>query len=155
MWSRSQRNSFMKYTKVTPESDYILKLEVGDKVHEAILNFCNKENIQTGWFTGIGAIKDISLGYYNLEARSYEFTKYSDIYEVVGLVGNVSLVEGKPFLHIHTSISDDKNQTSSGHLEYATVAVTLELRLTSYREKIDRLFEDASGLKLLQCQNKL
>ncbi|MEI6729366.1 MAG: DUF296 domain-containing protein [bacterium] len=142
----------MRYSKLNIDSDYIIKLEVGDKVHDSILDFCKKENIQTGWITGLGAIKDISLGYYNLETRKYQFQKYSDIYEVVGLVGNIALFEGDPFLHIHTSISDGENKTSSGHLEYATVAVTLELRITSYREQISRLFEDAVGLKLLQCQ---
>ena len=87
----------------------------------------------------------------NLGTKSYSFQKYSEIYEVMGLIGNIALIDGKPFLHIHTSISDDKNVTSSGHLEYATVAVTLELRITAYKETIVRLFEDAVGLKLLQC----
>lgn len=141
----------MKYSKVTINSDYILKLEVGDKVHETILDFCEKENIQTGWITGLGAVKDISLGYYNLSTRKYQFQKYDEVYEIVGLIGNIALVEGNPFLHIHTSISDGENKTSSGHLEYATVAVTLELRVTSYKEPITRLFEEAVGLKLLQC----
>lgn len=144
----------MKYTKVTPDFEYIIKLEAGDKVHEAILSVCQAENISTGWFTGLGAIKDISLGYYNLHERKYQFQHYPEIYEVMGLIGNVALVEEKPFLHIHTSISDDKNSTFSGHLEYATVAVTLELRLTSYKESITRLYEEESGLKLLQCQKE-
>jgi uncharacterized protein len=126
----------MRYSKLTVKSEYILKLEIGDKVHDTILDFCSRENIETGWITGLGAIKDISLGYYNLENKSYGFQKYSDIYEVVGLIGNVALVDNKPFLHIHTSISDENNQTSSGHLEYATVAVTLELRITAYNESI-------------------
>lgn len=145
----------MKYTKLTIESDYIVKLEVGDKVHESILDFCRQENIQTGWFTGIGGIKDISLGYYNLDSKQYQFQKYDEIHEVVGLIGNVSLVENQPFLHIHTSISDGQNRTSSGHLEYATVGITLELRITKYKEHINRSFEEQIGLKLLQCQQSL
>ena len=36
----------MRYTKLTHKSDYILKLEVGDKVHEAILDFCSKEGVE-------------------------------------------------------------------------------------------------------------
>jgi uncharacterized protein len=141
----------MKYSKLTHKADYIVKLEVGDKVHEAILDFCAKEGVETGWITGLGAIKDISLGYYNLNTKQYGFQKYSEIYEVMGLIGNIALVDNKPFLHIHTSISDENNQTFSGHLEFATVAVTLELRITAYRESISRLFEDAVGLRLLQC----
>jgi uncharacterized protein len=141
----------MQYTKLTLQSDYIVKLEVGDKVHEAIQDFCHKENITTGWITGLGAIKDISLGYYNLTTRKYQFKHYEEIYEVMGLIGNIALIEGKPFLHIHTSISDENNTVSAGHLEYATVAVTLELRITAYKESISRLFEEAVGLKLLQC----
>lgn len=66
----------------------------------------------------------------------------------MGLIGNIALVDNKPFLHIHTSISDENNQTFSGHLEYATVAVTLELRITTYQESTSRLFEEAVGLRL-------
>jgi uncharacterized protein len=141
----------MQYTKLTLQSDYIVKLEVGDKVHDAILDFCQAENITTGWITGLGAIESISLGYYNLTTRKYQFKYYSEIYEVMGLIGNIALIEGKTFLHIHTSISDEDNVVSAGHLEYATVAVTLELRITAYQQSISRLFEDAVGLKLLQC----
>jgi uncharacterized protein len=142
----------MKYSKLTHKADYIVKLEIGDKVHDAILDFCNMESVETGWITGLGAIKDISLGYYNLDTKLYGFQKYSEIYEVMGLIGNIALIENKPFLHIHTSVSDENNQTFSGHLEYATVAVTLELRITAYQESISRLFEDAVGLRLLQCK---
>lgn len=141
----------MKYSKLTHRSDYIVKLEVGDKVHDAILDFCEREGVKTGWITGLGAIKDISLGYYNLDTKSYGFQKYSQIYEVMGLIGNIALLDDKPFLHIHTSISDENNQTFSGHLEYATVGVTLELHITAYKVTITRLFEDVVGLKLLQC----
>lgn len=143
----------MKYSKLTHKADYIVKLEVGDKVHDSILDFCDKEGVETGWITGLGAIKDISLGYYNLKTMQYGFQKYSEVYEVMGLIGNIALVNDKPFLHIHTSISDENNITLSGHLEYATVAVTLELRITAYRESINRYFEDAVGLRLLKCEN--
>jgi uncharacterized protein len=145
----------MKYTKLSIKSEYILKLEVGDIVHDSIMDFCNREDIQTGWITGLGAITDISLGYYHLDTLQYVFQHYGKIYEVMGLVGNIALVDGVPFLHIHTSISDEKNQTSSGHLQYATVAVTLELRITAYKESINRMFEEAVGLKLLQCGENL
>jgi uncharacterized protein len=141
----------MQYTKLTLQSDYIVKLEVGDKVHDAILDFCKKENITTGWITGLGAIENISLGYYDLTSRKYQFKHYSNVYEAMGLIGNIALVDGAPFLHIHTSISDENNTVSAGHLEYATVAVTLELQITAYQQSISRLFEDAVGLKLLQC----
>lgn len=141
----------MKFTKVTPESHYILKLEIGDDVHGSILDFCQKEGVKTGWITGLGAITDISLGYYNLGTKKYQFTEYTAIYEVMGLIGNIALVDGQPFLHIHTSISDDTNSTQSGHLQKAKVAVTLEIQITSYKESVSRLFEDAVGLRLLQC----
>ena len=145
----------MQYSKLSVKAEYILKLELGDKIHDSILNFCEKEKITTAWITGLGAIKDISLGYYNLQTRQYQFQKYAEIYEVMGLVGNVALVDNKPFAHIHTSISDENNTTCSGHLEYATVAVTLEVRLTAYSQVIERMFEQASGLKLLQCESQL
>lgn len=141
----------MQYTKMSVDAEYIMRLEKGDKIHDSIIDFCNTEGIRTAWITGIGAVCNISIGRYNPTTKDYDFDQYDDVYELTGLIGNVSLLGQEPYLHIHTDICNCNRVTYSGHLEYATVAATLELRITSYRQCLSRFFEEGVGLRLLQC----
>lgn len=141
----------MEYAPVRETGAYILRLYRGEAVHETIAAFCASQSISTAWFTALGAIESIELGYYSLEEKSYFWKEYAAPHEVVTMVGNVALVDGAPFLHIHTTISDDENTTYGGHLKAATVAVTLEVQLTAYDTSIERTFDEFTGLKLLSC----
>lgn len=141
----------MEYAQVDEKESYILRLYRGESVHETITAFCAEKGITTGWFTGLGAIENIELGYYSLEEKAYYWKEYGGAHEVVTLVGNVTEVEGAPFLHIHTTISDDENVAIGGHLKSAIVAVTLEIQLTSYEGTLERTFDEVTGLKLISC----
>ncbi len=141
----------MEYAPVDEKESYILRLHRGELVHETIQTFCVEKGITSGWFTGLGAIEDIQLGYYSLEEKSYYWKEYQDPHEVVTLVGNVALVDGAPFLHIHTTISNDENVAIGGHLKSAIVAVTLEVQFTAYEETLERVYDEVTGLKLISC----
>jgi uncharacterized protein len=141
----------MEYAALTSTKDYTLRLYRGEPVHETISSFCEKEGITHAWCSAIGAIESIELGYYSLEERSYYWKEYSEAHEVVTMTGNVSLVDDAPFLHIHTTISDDENRTYGGHLKSAIVAVTLEVQLCAYDARIERAVDDVTGLKLMNC----
>jgi uncharacterized protein len=138
----------MEHIQLTPSSTYLLRLAIGEPVHETIAAFCVANKITSAWFTALGAVHDIHLGYYSMETRAYHFEHYADDHEVVTMVGNVTLVDGAPFLHIHTTISDATNRTYGGHLRSAIVAVTLEVHITAYAESIHRVFDERTGLKL-------
>ncbi len=141
----------MEYAQVDEKESYILRLYRGESVHETIQAFCAEKGITSGWFTGLGAIESIQLGYYSLEEKAYYWKEYQSPHEVVTLVGNATLVDGMPFLHIHTTISDDENVAIGGHLKSAVVAVTLEIQFTVYEETLERMHDDVTGLKLISC----
>lgn len=138
----------MKYRAVTANHSYILRIEKDEIVHDAIVRFCEIEQVSSAWFTALGAIKKIQLGYYDLQKRAYFFQGYEEDHEVVTMIGNVTKVDGKPFLHIHTTISDTKNTVYGGHLQSAYVAVTLEVHVQTFSETVERAHDDSIGLKL-------
>jgi predicted DNA-binding protein with PD1-like motif len=67
------------------------------------------------------------------------------------MVGNVTLLESVPLLHIHTTISDDENDTYGGHLKSAVVAVTLEVHLVAFAAALERTLDAEIGLPLIHC----
>jgi len=49
--------------------------------------------------------------------------------ELLSMQGNVSVLDGKPFTHIHIVLSDDDHVVHGGHLFSSIVHVTAELHL--------------------------
>lgn len=142
----------MRFVSTQEKAHHILRLERGEFVHETIAAFCKSKGVTTAWCTGLGAIESIELGYYALDERAYHFKTYEKAHEVVTMVGNVTQVDGEPFLHIHTTISDDDNTTYGGHLKSAKVAVTLEVHLVEFDATLERTLDEAvTGLKLINC----
>ena len=53
------------------EEHYCIKLEKGDKIIESLTEMCNKENIKFGFFSGIGAVGEVTLGIYDIAEKKY------------------------------------------------------------------------------------
>lgn len=137
----------MKSKKVG--QSYIVKLEKDDKVIETLTLFCKENQIYSGNFSGIGAVKQTTVGYYELATKSYHWRDFLEDHEVSGLLGNVTMVGNEVFLHAHINLSNKNLEVFGGHLKEAIVAVTLEVRLDVLKGKVKRVFDDEIGLKLM------
>ena len=133
------------------EIGFILKLEKGEEVISSITTFCEKRGIRGAIFSGIGAVDNFKVGYWDSERRDYFFRDESAVHEVASMNGNVSLVEGKSFVHAHAVLSkcDASGAVIAGHVKEARVAVTLEVFLTSLPTPLAREMDNSIGLKLL------
>jgi len=143
----------MKAKKITPKQDYFIRLSRDEEVIATLTKFCAKEKITSGSFRAIGAVKDAKIGFYDLAKKKYGTVEYPHEMEVATMTGNVSLVNGGPFIHVHAILSDmrpgHENETIGGHVFSATVAVTLEVHLESFKGSIERVLDNDIGLKLL------
>ena len=133
------------------ETGFLIKLERGEKVLATLTDFCERRGIKGGFLWGLGAVKNAELGYYHLATREYFFKTFEEDREVASMQGNIALVEGKPFIHLHAVLSamTDKLDCVGAHIKEAEVAVTLEVYLTPFATPISRTLDDSIGLKLL------
>lgn len=129
---------------------FFIRLHKDESVFKALEDFCAAEKIQCGTFNGIGALKNCELGFYHLDKKEYERKVFPEEAELLSLVGNVSLLENKPFLHIHTILGASDFSTYGGHLFSADVAVTAEIIFRPLALEIHREHEVDIGLNLLQ-----
>ena len=136
------------------ETEYSIRLDRNEDIIEALTHFAIQQNITSGQINGIGAIKDVELGVYNLSQKQYERKFFPYIAEVLSLTGNISLMEERPFFHLHVVLSDDKFQCYGGHLFKGVVALTLELKLKTTHCKINRKEDEKTdtGLNLLSFE---
>lgn len=136
----------MEYKKV--DDIYIIRLMKDEDLFKSLETFAKKEGLTAGHVSGIGALKDVELGYYNLEEKKYYKKVFKEDFELLSMSGNLSLVDNKEFFHLHLVISDHDYQCFGGHCFSANVAVTVEVYFTPVALELNRAFDSCVGLNL-------
>ena len=70
--------------------------------------------------------------------------------EVVSLVGDIGLVNGRPAVHIHAVVILSDGAARGGHMLQANVWPTLEVFLTDYPTPLLKELDPATDLELFQ-----
>ena len=136
----------MQYT-IDSEKIFIT-LNRGDKINESLQNIAVKENLESGWIQGIGAMENILVGYYDYPTRTYLEKSFDGEYELTGLTGNITMKDGSQFVHSHVTFSDKRFQVFGGHLFDATITAAGEFVIFLADLSIHRKFDDKIGLAL-------
>jgi hypothetical protein len=76
-------------------TNYVIRLDAGEKVVESLLSLCEREGIGSGFFNGLGAVGEAELGHFDPSSNDYSWVKLSGSYEIVSLYGNIAVVDGK------------------------------------------------------------
>jgi uncharacterized protein len=123
---------------------YITRLEKGEEFVKTLATFVKEHEIKAGSFSGIGGTDNMTLGYFNKEKQEFIHKTFTGkIYEILFMNGNISTMEGEPYLHTHVMLSDDNFNAVGGHLVSGFVATTIELVITVADVRIER-FRDTS-----------
>ena len=129
---------------------YIIYLEQGESIMAMLTQFCKDHQIINGQISGLGAIKEIELGSYDLKNQEYITHKLDDTWELTSYQVNIQLKDGEPFIHAHINISDHDLTVKGGHLFDAKVAVVGEFILRNINSNGKRVFNSEIGLA---CMN--
>lgn len=133
-----------------PET-HVLVFETGDEVVAGLEQFALERNLKGSSFTAIGALSDIKVGWLDWESKQYEIAvELQEQVEVLSLIGDVALNEGKPAVHAHIVIGRRDGSAHGGHLLRAHVRPTLELVLIEWPHHLCKRFDPVSGLALIR-----
>jgi len=128
---------------------WALAFDKGDDVLPALLKFAEEEKIVAAELRGIGGFREVTLAYFERATMSYEPLPLHEQVEVVSLLGNITLADGKPKVHAHCVVGRKDGATVGGHLLAAEVWPTLELFVTAYAEPAERKNDPETKLPLL------
>jgi predicted DNA-binding protein with PD1-like motif len=128
---------------------YLLVFHTGQEVMKGLLAFAKKHKVVAGHLTGIGAVSDTVIGYFDPEKKAYLRNREKGQAEVLALTGNVALHENEPFIHVHVALGLRDGSGRGGHLFETTVRPTVELVLTTYPRAVRRKIDPETGLPLL------
>lgn len=127
----------------------LVRLSVGERMPEALVEFAHREGWTSGHVHGIGGVEDVELAYFDRASREYQRKKFDGVYELLSCTGNLAVVDGEPFWHLHAIIGDADFRVFGGHLVGLTIAVTGEFWLTRGSGVVGRSLDERTGLKLL------
>ena len=97
-------------------SGYVLRFETGDRLIGGLTEFCRAKRIGAGTFTGIGSCRRAELGFFDPKAKAYAFKSLRGPREIAALAGNISLMDGVPFVHAHAVLAGRDFKAVAGHL---------------------------------------
>ncbi len=130
-------------------ASYALVFETGDEVMAGLAAFAADKSLEASDFTALGAFSEALLGFFDIDQKDYRKIPVSEQAEVLSLVGNVTLEQGKPKVHAHVVLGLADGTTRGGHLLEARVRPTLELILTEAPVRLRRRFDPSVGLALI------
>jgi hypothetical protein len=133
--------------RFTPGPVHILKLPVSADIVMEITAFAADNGIGSAWVTYLGAVRRASLRYYDQDAKKYRDFVIDEHLEVLSGVGNISLLDGKPFLHTHAAFGDGDGKAFGGHLNEGCEAFLIEVRIEELEgDALVREFDEETGL---------
>ncbi|HEU5193990.1 MAG TPA: PPC domain-containing DNA-binding protein [Methylomirabilota bacterium] len=131
---------------------YLLVFRTGQEVMKGLLGFAREHGVMAGQITGIGALSDAVIGYFDPATKAYLKRREEGQQELLSLTGNVARYDGAPFYHIHVALGRRDGGAGGGHLFEATVRPTVEVVVTTYAKAMRRQMDSDWGLPLLAAR---
>jgi predicted DNA-binding protein with PD1-like motif len=95
---------------------FIGRLATGSDLVGEIERQCAEQGVRAAEVTVIGAVRRARYAYYEQDEQRYRELASETHHEITGFVGNVSVRDGRPFLHAHATFADADGATVGGHL---------------------------------------
>lgn len=125
------------------------RLPQGKDIITVIESFCKENSVQTAAFSLIGAVSAATLGAYDQKQLVYVTFKENAAFEILSCSGNISLKEGRPFVHAHIVLGDEQGKVIGGHLFSETLVFAGEIEIRELTgPPLERTYDPTSGLAL-------
>ena len=130
---------------------FAIIMNTGDEIVAALREFAESQKLSGSSFKAIGALSHAKLGWFNWETKKYEVAaELDEQVELLSLIGDIALKDGKPQLHAHLSVARRDGTAHGGHLLEARVRPTCELILTENPQHLQKALDPESGLALIK-----
>jgi predicted DNA-binding protein with PD1-like motif len=128
---------------------YVVRLEKGDEIIDALKQAASNKTIKSGFFFGLGVGKDLTLGYFDAHNKYYIKKTFAGEYEFTGFSGNISKFGEETIIHCHVTITDSNFSAFGGHLFEGTVPATCEIIILPFAAALKRKKDETTGLNVL------
>jgi len=130
-------------------TNYLLRFDRGEEVITTLLRWAKERKLEGAFLTGLGAVENPHLGYFDAEKKGYIDKEFEGEFEIASLTGNLAWDDDDPIAHIHVTIAGPNFLAFGGHLYSAVVSGTVEIAVIQFGSKLERKYKEELNLKLL------
>ena len=127
----------------------IFALKDGAKIPDDIVKIAAAEGISTAQVVAIGGMRPLRLAYFDHAKKKYEEHDFDEFVEITSFSGNITVKDGKPFLHAHGTFGRKDLSVIGGHVMSGTVSPIMEVILTPTENRAVRKFDEKTGLNVI------
>jgi uncharacterized protein len=129
---------------------FVLVFKMDDELAKGLSRFAEEQKLSAASFKAVGALSSVRLGWFSWESKKYEpSVTLDEQVELLSLIGDVALYEGKPIVHAHAVIGKKDGTAHGGHLLEAHIRPTCEVVLTESPAHLQKYVDPDSGLALI------
>ena len=137
----------MEYKNI--DSQHLLvRLDPNEEIVTALMQVAEKEKIGLAMVQGLGAVKKVVMGVYNVPAQHSQANTLEGAFEMLSLTGTIDTMANKPYSHFPITVGDEHGAAHGGHLNEAVISATAEIIITKLSGTIDRRKSIATGLNI-------
>ena len=140
-------------SKLISDATYALVFDKGDEVFTELREFAQREEIFAANFNALGALSDLTFGWFDRGTKDYRRFDITEGVEVMSFVGNLATTEdGELRLHAHVVIGKSDGTAQGGHFFAGHVWPTLEMILNTSPTRLIRSLDEECGLALMDLE---
>ena len=128
----------------------VVRIDKGEEVVDCLKTICKKIDIKLGSIVGIGSTDKVTIGLLNTKTKKYQSKEFTGDHEIAPLVGNITMMNGEVYLHLHITICNVEHKAIGGHLTSAIISATFEGIIDIIEGQITREYNDDVGLNHLK-----
>ena len=128
---------------------FALVFDKNEEAKESLMRFATENSLRGAQITAIGALSEVTLGFFDRQKKSYREIPIKEQVEVLSFAGNIVEKEGQPMLHAHVVIGKADGTAHGGHFLNGRVWPTLEMIIFETRAHLRRKHDEETGLPLI------
>lgn len=130
------------------QDTWMLRIDRGEEILSSLGQMCGQEGIRLAQVSAIGASEYAVVGVYDLGEQRYHEEKLDGFMEITSLCGSVTAMDGKPYIHLHATLADQKNTLHGGHVISMRVGATCEMFVRALDGEVIRERNGELGINL-------
>jgi len=140
----------MLWSKGTSQQVIMGRLDFGSDLLESLSELAVRAEIKAGQLTLVGALRGARLAVYDMDRQVYNYLDLPGDWELTSGLGNVSLMEGRPFVHAHLVLGNQRGESYSGHLTEGCRVFACEFVIETFDldRELKRFHDQETGLTL-------
>jgi len=131
---------------VNTTQPFILVLNSGDNLLENISQCAKAAKLHGASISGLGQVQNPTLAYFTSNPTDKpKLTTFPGYYELASINGNISANGTNYYTHAHAALADKQFHGITGHLNKATVGLTVEMTIVPFSTAVQRTVDAKTG----------